>query len=208
MPDIILQWDKVLFLFFNRDIANPVFDVFFKTITNAKFWIIPGVAAALFFLKTEKKRALPVLLLSVVTVCLTDQLAASFIKPFVHRLRPCNLTALVEGGRFLLGNNPHYSFPSNHAMNMFGQATLLSFFYPRHRIWFFLFAATIAFSRVYVGLHYPLDVFAGAVFGVVCGLLVIGLYKGVVIYLKKKRSIQNWRNAAAPRSASRIQEKS
>lgn len=191
MFDTILHWDKVFFLFFNRDIANPVFDIFFKTITNAKFWIIPGIAAALLYLKKEKKHALPVLLLSVITVCLTDQLAASVIKPLVHRLRPCNLNALVEGGRFLLGNNAHYSFPSNHAMNMFGQATLLSFFYPRYRSWFFLFAAVIGFSRVYVGLHYPLDVFAGAVFGTVCGFVVVGLYKGVVLYFKKKRRIQN-----------------
>ena len=200
MLDAIIHFDKVLFLILNRDIANPIFDVFFKTITNAKVWIIPGVAAALLYLKMEKKRALPVLVLSVITVCLTDQLAATVIKPLVHRLRPCNLAALVEGGRFLLGNNSHYSFPSNHAMNMFGQATLFSFFHPRYRRWFFLFAATIAFSRVYVGLHYPLDVVAGAVFGVVCGIVVAGLYKGVVLYFKKKRSIRN--------QASGIQEQS
>ena len=193
MLDTIQHWDTVLFLFFNRDIANPVFDVFFKTITNSKFWIIPGLAAVLLFIRAEKKSSLSVLLLSVITVCLTDQTATSLIKPFVHRLRPCNLTALVSGGRFLLGNNPNYSFPSNHAMNMFGQAVLFSFFYPRHRPWFFLFAAMIGFSRIYVGLHYPLDVFAGAVFGVLCGLLVVGLYKGAMLYFKNKKEKRNSR---------------
>jgi undecaprenyl-diphosphatase len=183
MMETLVHWDKVLFLFFNREIANPFFDLFFKLVTDARFWIVPGIAAAALFVRAEKKRALPVLLLLIVTVTLTDQLAASIIKPFVHRLRPCNLNALVEGGRFLLGNNPNFSFPSNHAMNMFGAATLLSLFYPRRTLWLFLFAATIGFSRIYVGLHYPFDVLAGAVFGVLCGFLVFGLYKGALIVL-------------------------
>jgi len=70
---------------------------------------------------------------------------------------------------------------------------LFSFFYPRHRPWFFLFAAMIGFSRIYVGLHYPLDVFAGAVFGVLCGLLVVGLYKGAMLYFKNKKEKRNSR---------------
>jgi undecaprenyl-diphosphatase len=180
MIETLRHWDTALFLFFNRDIANPFFDLVFKTVTNAKFWIVPGIAAAALFMRAEKKRALPVLLLLVATVAITDQLAASFIKPLVHRLRPCNLHALVEGGRFLLGNNPNFSFPSNHAMNMFGAATVLTFFYPRRWPWFYLFAAAIGFSRIYVGLHYPFDVVGGAVMGTICGAAVSAAYRAAV----------------------------
>jgi undecaprenyl-diphosphatase len=137
------------------------------------------------YLKVEKKCALLVLLLSAATVALSDPIAAHFIKPFVHRLRPCNPHALVEGGRFLLGYKTSFSFPSSHAMNMFGQALLFTFFYPRYGIWFFLFASTIGFSRIYVGVHYPFDVLGGAMFGMLCGAFVFGVYKITVYSMKR-----------------------
>jgi undecaprenyl-diphosphatase len=180
MLDTLLAWDRSLFLLINHVLANGALDLFFTTITNGKFWILPGILAALVFLKVEKKRALLVLLLAGLTVALTDPVCARLIKPLFHRLRPCNPDALVEGGRFLLGYKTSLSFPSSHAMNMFGQATLFSFFYPRPGPWFFLFAAAIGYSRIYVGAHYPLDVLGGALFGAVCGALVYGAYRMAV----------------------------
>jgi undecaprenyl-diphosphatase len=198
MLDTLLTWDKTLFLCINHGLAHPVLDVFFTAITNGRHWILPGIAGALVYLWFGKKHALTVLLLSAVTVAITDPIAAQIIKPFVHRLRPCNPSDLVEGGRFLLGYKTSFSFPSNHAMNMFGQAMLLTFFYPRYGGWFFLFAAMIGFSRIYVGVHYPLDVLGGAVFGTISGALVFGAYK-LMAYSRRKLS----RNAppAAPESA-------
>jgi undecaprenyl-diphosphatase len=188
MLDTIIAWDRSLFLLVNHGLANPVFDVFFKAITNGKHWIIPGIIAALLYLKTERKKALLVLLLSIITVAITDPLAAQIIKPFFHRLRPCNPHALVEGGRFLLGHKTSYSFPSSHAVNMFGQAVLFSLFYPRFAAWFFLFAATIGFSRIYVGVHYPLDVLGGAAIGTLGGALVFAMYRVTVYGAKRARS--------------------
>jgi undecaprenyl-diphosphatase len=187
MLDTLLAWDKSLFLFINHGLANGVLDAFFVAITNGKFWILPGIIAALIFLKVEKKRALVVLLLAAATVALTDPACARIIKPFFNRLRPCNPSDLVEGGRFLLGYKASFSFPSSHAMNMFGQAMLFSFFYPRLSLWFFLFAAVIGFSRIYVGVHYPLDVLGGAVFGAACGALVFGAYR-MAVYVRHKMS--------------------
>jgi undecaprenyl-diphosphatase len=187
MLDTLLAWDRSFFLLINHGLAVGALDTFFTVITNGKFWILPGIIAALIFLKVEKKRALVVLLLAGLTVALTDPVCARIIKPLFHRLRPCNPSDLVEGGRFLLGYKTSFSFPSSHAMNMFGQALLFSFFYPRFAAWFFLFAAAIGYSRIYVGVHYPLDVLGGAFSGMACAALVYGAYR-LALFLRRSRT--------------------
>jgi undecaprenyl-diphosphatase len=188
MLDAMLAWDKTLFLLINHDWSHPFLDALFVTITSGRFWIIPGIAAALIFLRVEKRRALLVLLLSAVTVTLTDPLGAQLIKPLAHRLRPCNPDYLLEGGRFLIGLKPSFSFPSNHAMNMFGQAMLFTLFYPRLSPLFFLFAGVIGYSRIYVGVHYPTDVVGGAVLGIFCGIIVFFGYRITYYAIKRKRT--------------------
>jgi undecaprenyl-diphosphatase len=188
----LLALDKALFLLVNRDLTSPALDVFFTVITNGAFWIIPGIAmAVLVFPRLGWRQTLLVVILSMCSITLTDQLATSFIKPFVGRLRPCNPAALVEHGRFLLGLKTSFSFPSNHAMNMFGEATLLALLYRRYALYFLTFAAIIAYSRVYTGVHYPLDVTCGAIFGIVCGLAIFGGYRGVRLIVGKYRGGRN-----------------
>ena len=178
MLQTFLHFDTQLFLFFNHTIANPVFDAIFVTITNGRFWIIPGIAAALVFLYFRKRAAAIVIALSLVTVSASDPVCNRIIKPQFHRLRPCDERVVIPEGRFLLGRKTSESFPSSHAMNMFAQAMLFTLLYRRKRVWItaFAFAATIGFSRIYVGAHYPLDVAAGAVFGVIVGAGVSAAY--------------------------------
>jgi undecaprenyl-diphosphatase len=94
---------------------------------------------------------------------LVGQLASYGLKEAIGRDRP----NVVYASPKPLVHAPHDgSFPSGHATVSFACATLLSFYAPRAAPAFFLLAAAIAWSRVYVGVHYPLDVLGGAVLGV------------------------------------------
>ena len=167
--EFLYEIDKAIFLFFNARLIHPVLDAVMTHITHFKFWVIPGLAAAAVYVfrARDKRRAFAVLGLLVLAAGLSDLISAQILKPAFARPRPCHPEFYVEGGRFLLGmRRALVSFPSSHSMNMFASATLLWCFYPKLWMYFFPFAALIAYSRVYVGVHYPADIFFGAVFGV------------------------------------------
>jgi undecaprenyl-diphosphatase len=105
------------------------------------------------------------LVLTTVLVCYLADAVAYGIKLAVDRPRP-GLEPLVK-----LPTDP--SFPSGHAATSFAGAIMLSAFAPRYRYLFFLLAAGIAFSRVYVGVHWPFDVLAGAALGAALGYAAI-----------------------------------
>ncbi|NLG16865.1 MAG: phosphatase PAP2 family protein [Fibrobacter sp.] len=188
MVEFLLSLDRYLFLFLNTQFSNPILDFFFVTITEARFWIIPAFLGAAFFIGFQKKKALIVIGLALITVALTDPISARIIKPLAGRLRPCHPDVLLEGGNFLLGLKKSFSFPSSHSMNIFAQATLLSLFYPRKSIWFFIFASIIGFSRIYVGVHYPGDVIFGALFGIIIACGVFYSFRFVLLLKGRRRS--------------------
>jgi undecaprenyl-diphosphatase len=102
-----------------------------------------------------------VLLLTVIAVALADWGAAG-LKALADRPRPFIRYPEPE----VLVPKPHdASFPSGHAATSFAAATILSFGFPKAAPAFLVLAAAVAYSRVYVGVHYPLDIIGGAVLG-------------------------------------------
>ena len=181
MQDIInmlYSVDKSVFLFINVTLSHPLLDPVMIHITSFKFCLIPGIIAAAFYVFRENKRkALIVLGLVVLTAAVSDILASQVLKKIFARPRPCNPEFFVEGGRFLLGMRGSFSFPSSHSANMFSIATLLFCFYRKWKygVYFYSFAALIAYTRVYNGMHYPSDVLGGAAVGCLVGW---GVYAG------------------------------
>ena len=127
-------------------------------------------------------------LLCLITLILSDQISSSLLKPLFHRLRPYKV---LEDVRQLVGSGG-FSLPSSHAANMFSMAIVITYIWRRLWIGFLVFgiAVVVGFSRIYVGVHYPLDVAAGIVLAGFCAVLAIQIFKGfkwLFLKIKKER---------------------
>lgn len=187
----ITQLDTQLFKVINGDLIHPVFDTVMRAITTQENWypVLGGLAITLLIWGGRRGRMAVAML--VIAVALTDQISSSLLKPLIGRVRPCN--ALAPGDvRLLVGATTACSFPSAHAANAFAMATVVSWRLPRFAPVAFLIAAAVAYSRVYVGVHYPLDSIAGAFLGALLGRLSIW----IVVALGRRWGAAKGRGAA------------
>lgn len=183
-----MQIDKAIFYFLNHKIANPIFDVLMPFVTkdmNLRIFIVLLWLGLVIF-GGKKGRMIAFLLIPVIAI--GDQLSSHIIKPLVGRIRPCHE---LDNVRLLVGCGSGLSFPSSHAVNSFAVATLISRFYKKYALFLFLLAFLISFSRIYVGVHYPFDVFAGMTLGTIVGFVVVfsWLYISEIVKNKFGREI-------------------
>jgi undecaprenyl-diphosphatase len=94
--------------------------------------------------------------------------SATVLRNYFQRLRPCQA---LQGVQLLVGCSDTFSFPSNHATNAFALAAFFAVHYRKLAIPLFLLAALVGYSRIYLGVHYPTDVLAGAGLGATFGLV-------------------------------------
>lgn len=186
MTDMLLQADRNLFFFFNSTLANPLADLLMPALTAKGYLLyLPFVGYMLYlgFLKKEAQGSLPpktailIIFLALCSFGISDWTAFQ-IKQLIARQRPCNA---LEGVRLLVNTTKSFSLPSNHAANAFSFSVACICLARRHMQGGFVMyllglAFLIAVSRVYVGVHYPLDVLAGAVWGSLTALAVAQLY--------------------------------
>ncbi|HTY35675.1 MAG TPA: phosphatase PAP2 family protein [Bacteroidota bacterium] len=177
MDEVLLNADRSLFYFCNQDLRNWLFDAIlpFLTDLNRKplALVVVGLLWLLLLTKGGRHGRIAALLL-IPTIVLSDQLSSSVLKYIIERARPCHELSNVH---LLVGCGSGYSFPSSHAVNNFAGALVLSYFLPRWTWAFFTFASVIAFSRIYVGVHYPSDVLGGAVIGLFIAGIVIFVFR-------------------------------
>jgi undecaprenyl-diphosphatase len=163
------SYDLTLFKLINQYWINAYFDQLMPFLTNPQKtrYILFGFMLCL--LAIYRVRGLRILLGCVLTVLITDMTAAKIIKPAVNRTRPLHVDKEV---RLLVPRQDSPSFPSNHAANVFGVATYLSLVLPTSALFFQVTAFLVSYSRIYVGVHYPGDVFFGALLGILSALFV------------------------------------
>lgn len=183
MLDTLLEWDQWLFHIINYDWHNGLLDTIMPYWREKKVWIPFYLLIGGFALYRYRLKGLYFILAAVLTIAIADPVSSQLIKKNVQRDRPCREAALQQEVKLLIPCGGGYSFTSSHATNHFAIGVFLFLTIGQlFRSWRWLFlvwAASIAFGQVYVGVHYPLDVTAGALVGSLIGWLVYILYKNL-----------------------------
>lgn len=180
MLDKILSLDEHLFIFLNG-LGSESYDGLWLMITKQTSWIPLFILLLyLIFKKFGTKQTLYLLLFVAVLIVISDQTANVFKNGF-QRLRPCSNPEINSFIR-IVKSSATFSFFSGHAANSMAVTTFLYLIFKKDFKYFwllFLWPIIFAYSRIYLGLHYPLDIMCGYLCGATMGFLMFKLYQKV-----------------------------
>lgn len=180
----LLKWldhiDKILFVLIQHDSDHSILDKVMPVLRNPFTWIPLYIFMLYYALRKVKgqTQAWTFILLSILTVAITDSVTAQILKPLFGRLRPCydpELSSIIRG---LVDCGGLYSMPSNHAANHFGLAAFWYFSIRKMNgkkwSWLWLWAGSVCYAQIYVGKHYPFDILIGSLVGFITG---VGMFR-------------------------------
>jgi len=178
MLDFLLELDTKLFLFLNG-LNTPFWDVVMYQVSEKEFWYPFYGILIVVMVWRYKWNAIATLLFIALLITLSDQLSVKAFKEVFERYRPTHnpeIKDIVHTVRGYRGGD--FGFVSSHAANTFAMAYFTSrLFTNRYYTWcIFIWAALVSYSRIYLGVHYPLDILGGALLGIALGYLVFLLY--------------------------------
>ena len=180
MIDFLTRIDTELFLFLNglhHDWLDPVMTFISGKITWAPFYLV----LLFLIIKNYRKKSIVIIIGIILLIICSDQISSSVFKPIFERPRPCHNETIKD---LVYLPNGHcggaYGFISSHACNTFALAAFITHFlktYYRKIAWvMFVWAAMVAYSRIYMGVHYPGDVIVGAIVGILVGIFISKTY--------------------------------
>lgn len=165
---LIQNLDNAILLFIKNNMHWYMMDKAMVVITSlgngGAIWIV--IACVLIISKKYRKAGL---MLSGALI-LGTVFGEGILKHVVHRIRPC---ASIPAANLLISKPLSYSFPSGHTTSSFAAAGVLAQYFKDYAFGFFTLASLIAFSRLYLYVHYPTDVLAGIILGLICSRIVI-----------------------------------
>jgi undecaprenyl-diphosphatase len=168
--DYLVNMDKSLLSFFSEDMKNSFFDVIMPWISrinnHGEVWIV--LAIILMINKDIKIRRLGISVL--VALALGEILGNQLIKNFIGRTRPIGDE---YNFKFIINLPKSYSFPSGHTGSSFAVFGAFIFSKAKYKYWVLAMAVLIAFSRMYLHVHFPSDILGGILLGLLCGKIAV-----------------------------------
>jgi undecaprenyl-diphosphatase len=186
--DFLINWDHQLFHLVNSTLSHPWLDIFFPAVTDLHktfaFKILAPVIVLSLFWRRYGKQSFTIFFGCLFCLAIADSFGSQVLKKNVERHRPFEVAELGAIQRSPAGS---FSMPSNHAINMFALATYVSAFVPPALPFMSFVAIGIAYSRVYNGVHFPADVFVGALIGVFFRFCFSKAMKSLLQHWKARR---------------------
>ena len=186
----LLQFDQYLFQMINSQWTNSWLDTLMPLLRNKYVWLPFYTFIISFVLINFEKKGLFFLLFGILTITISDTMSSQVIKKSIKRVRPCNDILVKDTVELRVHCGGGYSFTSSHAANHFALALFIIFTLGKYRRWIpwvlILWAGSIGYAQIYVGVHYPFDVIIGSLLGIFIGTFVASFYSS---FLKLKIDI-------------------
>jgi undecaprenyl-diphosphatase len=193
----LIDFDKKALLYLNG-IHSPAWDNVMWWISGSKSWIPLYIVLLILIIYRERPyRFIFTILFIAITVVLCDQISV-LIKNLVERPRPTHDSEIASMVHIV--NNYKggmYGFVSSHAANCFGIATFLAnqFKHYKWSLFLFVWAAVVSYSRICLGVHYPLDIICGGVLGMLTGIQCYMFKVRTVVYIERHIEIRKEKRA-------------
>ncbi len=196
-----LNLDIRIFRYLNGGpIRNPLFDALMPVITDLSRWrvVLLLVWAGLVIIGGSRGRWAALVLIPIIAA--SDQLSSQVMKPIFERMRPCEVLGginlwygpegwIVTPAEVVGGYKTSFSFPSSHAANITSSMLFLSLVYRRWMALPLTVMVLVSFSRIYIGVHWPLDVAVGMALGAVIAILAYLIFRRV--YREEKKGSED-----------------
>lgn len=176
--EIVQRLDELLLRQINVEWHNQFFTWLMPFLRSTEIWVPMYVFMILLVVFNISKNGVWWMLFAIATVAVTDIFTAQVLKENIHRLRPCNDAQVQQWLQLVPGlRTPRsFSFASSHAANHFGIATYFAIsmraLLGNWRWLLLVWAGAICYAQLYIGVHYPSDILAGAIIGFATGSLL------------------------------------
>lgn len=183
LHDLLIYWDYTAWYYLNTQWINDVFDVLMPFLRNQWTWAPLYLFLLIFMPANYGRKGWMWCVFFLMAFAIGDYVSASIIKPYYIRLRPCNNPYIKDIVHLLVPCGSGLSFPSSHATNHFAMGIFSAVSLRKKTKWIWpvalLWALSIGYAQVYVGVHFPGDVVVGGILGTLIGLLVGYMYNRV-----------------------------